>query len=535
MWGFSRTIKMKNVFICDAMHEVGFEILRKENDIKVVDATNVPKDELLKMIGEADVAITRSSTDCNEKFINAAKNLKALIRAGVGVDNVDLEECSKRGIVVMNVPTANTIAAVEMTMCHLLNSARKFINSSNDLKHNRIWKREKWYGIELYKKTLGIIGFGNIGSRVAVRAQAFDMNVIAYDPYIDPAKVTDIGAKYTTNLDEIFEKSDFITIHTPKNKETINIIGDDEIKKLKDGVRLINCARGGLYNEEAIYRAAKSGKISYIGIDVFAKEPSTANPLLDLENLSPTPHLGANTYESQRNIAIAAAEQAIDAARGLGYPNALNLPIKTEEIPPFAVPYVDLITKMAYFASQLNKFPIRAIRLEANGKIAEFLKSLLTFAIVGALKESMGEKINYVNAIFQAKDKGILMDTATVPTDGYKNKLTVKITTEKGISSVSGTVFGENETRIVNINGFKTDFAPKGKMIIFKNTDVPGVIRDVTTILAQENINIADFRLGRNDHGLALAVILVDENISKNTLKKLNELPSCRWVEYCVL
>lgn len=525
---------MKTIIVCDAIHKIGFEILNREENIKVIDATLVPKDELLNIIGEADVAITRSSTEIDEKFLNAAKNLKALVRAGVGVDNVDIDGCSKRGIIAMNVPTANTIAAVELTMAHMLAAARSLPYAHNDLKMDRIWKREKWYGVELFNKTLGVIGFGNIGSRVAIRAASFGMKIIAYDPYIDPSKVTDMGGVYTRDFDDILA-CDFITIHTPKTKETSNIIGENEILKMKDGVRLINCARGGLYNEEALYNGLKSGKIAFAGIDVFSREPATDHPLLDLENVSVTPHLGANTLESQSNIAVAAAEQAISAARGISYPNALNLPIKTEDLPPFVEPYIELISKMSFLGAQLTQAPVKAIKVEANGQVGNYIKSMLTFAIVGVLKESLGDKINYVNAQFIADEKGILTDTTIVPESGYKNKITVKITTDQGITSVSGTVFNEAEQRIVNINGFKTDFKPKGKMIIFKNSDVPGVIAKISAILAEEKINIADFRLGRDDHGFALAVVLVDEKVSKETLNKLNELDVCVWAKYAVI
>ncbi|EAJ1231126.1 phosphoglycerate dehydrogenase [Campylobacter fetus] len=525
---------MKTVIVCDAIHPVGFELLNAQSDLRVIDAVDLPKDKLLDILPQADVAITRSSTDCGDKFIAACKNLKALVRAGVGVDNVDIDGCSKKGIIVMNVPTANTIAAVEMTMCHLLNSARKYINSVNDLQQNRTWKREKWYGNELYGKTLGVIGFGNIGSRVAFRSLAFGMKVIAYDPYIDPSKATDMGVTYTMNFDDILV-CDFITIHTPKNKETVDMIGDEEIYKMKNGVRLINCARGGLYNEDSLLKGLQSGKISYAGIDVFVKEPAINHPLLDLENVSATPHLGANTYESQKNIAIAAAEQAISAAKGICYPNALNLPIKTEDLPPFVAPYVELISKMSYFGAQLNKKPIKAIRIEAEGSIAEYANSMLTFAIVGCLKETLGDTINYVNAKFKAEEKGVEVSATTLPESGYKNKLTVKIITDKDATAISGTVFGETEQRIVNVNGFKTDFKPKGRMIVFKNTDVPGVISSISSILAEEKINIADFRLGRDDNGFALAVILVDDDIKKDILAKLNALETCVWAEYAVL
>ncbi|MDR3346583.1 MAG: phosphoglycerate dehydrogenase [Campylobacteraceae bacterium] len=520
----------KIVVVCDSIHEKGFELLGKESDIKVIDATKVAKDKLGEIIADADVAITRSPTDIDTLFLDAGKKLCAVVRAGVGVDNVDLDECSKRGVIAMNVPTANTIAAVELTMAHLLGTARKFPYIHNDLKQDRLWRREKWYGIELYGKKLGIIGFGNIGSRVAVRAKAFGMDIVAYDPYIPSNKVTDLGMVYTENFDDILA-CDFITIHTPKNKETVNIINKAEIAKMKDGVRLINCARGGLYNEEALVEGLKSGKIAFAGIDVFSKEPALNNPILDLDNVTVTPHLGANTLESQEKIAVQAAEAAILAARGVSYPNALNLPIKTEDLPNFIAPYIELVQKISFMAAQIYKRPILGVHIEGEGAVSEYAKSLLTFALVGALKESLGDNINYVNASYVAKDKNIQTSTKTLPVSGYSNKFTVKISTDKGVAEVGGTVFGEDEQRVVSINGFKTDFKPKGKMIIFQNRDVPGVIASISTLLAKKDINIADFRLARGNNDLALAVILVDQDISKELLKELNELPNCIWAQ----
>ncbi|MFV0481930.1 MAG: phosphoglycerate dehydrogenase [Campylobacteraceae bacterium] len=524
-------MKQKKIVVCDAIHEKGFELLRAEKDIEVVDAVSVPKDKIGDAVKDADVVITRSSTDVDTKFLDAGKKLSAIVRAGVGVDNVDLDGCSKRGIIAMNVPTANTIAAVEMTMAHMLGTARSFPYAHNDLKLNRVWKREKWYGIELFGKKLGVIGFGNIGSRVAIRAKSFGMDIVAYDPYIPSTKVTELGMTYTENFDDILS-CDFITIHTPKNKETINMIGEPEIAKMKDGVRLINCARGGLYNEEALLKNLKSGKIAFAGIDVFSKEPATSNPLLDLDNITVTPHLGANTLESQEKIAIQAAEQAILAARGISYPNALNLPIKTEDLPKFVVPYIELVQKLSFLAAQIYKRPILGVMIEGEGNISDFINSLLTFALVGALKESLGDSINYVNAGYVAKEKKIKTEAVKLPSSGYNNKITIKISTDKGVAEVSGTVFNEDEQRIVSINGFKTDFKPKGKMIIFKNKDVPGVIAAISTMLASNNINIADFRLGRGKDGLALAVILVDQHINDDLMKKLNDLPNCVWAEY---
>ncbi|MCX2682976.1 phosphoglycerate dehydrogenase [Campylobacter sp. MIT 21-1685] len=522
----------KKIIICDAILDTGIELLKKDENTELIEAQKIPKDKLLELLADVDVAITRSSTDVDVQFLNHAKKLKALVRAGVGVDNVDVAECSKRGVIVMNVPTANTIAAVELTMTHLLTSARSFVNAHNFLKIQRKWERERWYGIELKGKTLGIIGFGNIGSRVGIRAKAFGMKILAFDPYISSSKITDLDMQQAKTLDEILIQSDFITIHTPKTKETNAMIGVKELAKMKNGVRLINCARGGLYTEEALCEGLKNGKIAWLGIDVFDKEPATDNPLLEFENISVTSHLGANTLESQENIAKQACEQALSAARGVAYPNALNLPVKTEDLPPFVEPYIELVSKMAFLATQIDKNVIKSIKLEAEGIIGEYVNSMLAFAVVGALGGILGEKINYVNAEFVAKEKGIKLHCETLPNSGYNNKLSVKIVTDNSHTSVSGTVFNENEQRIVGFDGFKTDFKPKGKMIIFKNKDVPGVIAKISSVLASKNINIADFRLGRDGFGSALAVVLVDEKVQREVLDELDELEVCIFVRY---
>lgn len=518
------------IVVCDHIHDAGLQILKNAEDINYVFAADIDKTELLNVIKEADVAITRSSTDVDEKFLNAATNLKAIIRAGVGYDNVDIEGCSKRGIIAMNVPTANTIAAVELTMAHMLSCMRKFPYAHNQLKNERVWKREDWYGNELYGKKLGVIGFGNIGHRVALRAKSFEMEVITYDPYIPSTKATDLGITYTTNFEDILS-CDIITIHTPKNKETIDMIGEEEIAKMKDGVVLINCARGGLYNEEALYNNLKSGKIAMAGIDVFKKEPATNHPLLDLPNVTVTAHLGANTKESQREIAVQAANNAIESARGVAYPNALNLPIDESKIPSFVKPYIELTQKMAFLLAQSDKKEIRSINISAEGEIADYLESLLTFATVGVLSVS-NEDINYVNASFIAEEKKIELTTSKFSNhSGYSNKVSVKITTSSGSQTISGTVFNEDVQRIVELNGFNLDIEPKGKMIIMRNNDVPGVIGEVGKTLGESNINIADFRLSRGKES-ALAVILIDEKANSEVLKKLSNIEAALSVSY---
>lgn len=520
------------VVVCDHIHESGLEILQNTKDINYVYAADIDKTALLDVIKDADVCITRSSTDVDEKFLNAATNLKAIIRAGVGYDNVDIEGCSKRGIIAMNVPTANTIAAVELTMTHMLSCMRKFPYAHNQLKNDRIWKREDWYGNELFGKKLGVIGFGNIGHRVALRAKSFEMDVVTYDPYIPATKATDLGIEYTTNFEDILS-CDIITIHTPKNKETLDMINTAEIAKMKDGVILINCARGGLYNEDALFEGLKSGKIHMAGIDVFKKEPATDHPLLDLPNVTVTAHLGANTKESQKKIATQAAENAIESARGVAFPHALNLPIDESKIPSFVKPYIELTQKMAFLTAQLDKSAIRSISISAEGEIKEYLDSLSTFAAIGALSVSSGDKLNYVNAKFLAEEKGIKFETAeTLHCSGYSNKVTLKITTEKRVNTISGTVFDDDVQRIVELDGFDFDIEPKGKMVLMRNSDVPGVIGNVGKLLGDNNINISDFRLARGNKNDALAIILVDESISNETLKEMTNMEAALSVAY---
>jgi D-3-phosphoglycerate dehydrogenase len=520
------------VVVCDHIHEAGLKMLEEDESINFIMAADVDKKELVeKIIPTADVAITRSSTDVDSFFIENATNMKAIVRAGVGVDNVDIPECSKKGIIVMNVPTANTIAAVELTMAHMLSCMRMFPYSHNDLKLDRIWKREKWYGYELQGKKLGVIGFGNIGSRVAKRAKAFEMDIVAYDPYINPSKVTDLDMTYTKDFDDILA-CDVITIHTPKNKETIGIINKEEIAKMKDGVVLVNCARGDLYNEDALYDGLKSGKIRFAGIDVFGKEPAINNKLLDLENIVVSPHLGANTYESQYNIGTQAAGNAIAAAKGISYPNAMNLPIDESKIPTFVKPFLEMGQKLGFIASQINKSKIVSIKVKGQGDIGNYVDSLATFVTVGAMSHS-NDNINYVNADFVAKEKGIEVEAVNLgDSNVYKNLITVKLTTNEGTTTVSATIFDDGIERIVSINGFDNEVAIKGDMILFKNSDVPGVIGSVGTILANNNVNISDFSLAINKDKEALAVILVDDAVSDKTLEELASLEACLRVSY---
>ena len=530
------TMSKKTIVVCDHIHQDGLDILANDSEIEFINAADEPKDKLIaEIIPLADVAITRSSTDVDDAFLSNAKKITAIVRAGVGVDNVDIPGSSKQGIVVMNVPTANTIAAVELTMAHMLSCVRKFPYAHNNLKLDRVWRRQDWYGTELKDKKLGVIGFGNIGSRVAKRAKAFEMDVLTYDPYVDPSKATDLDIRYTKNFEDILA-CDIITIHTPKTEETIGMINTAEIAKMKDGVILINCARGGLYNEEALLEGLKSGKIAMGGIDVFNKEPAINHPLLDLDNVTVTPHLGANTKESQRNIAIQAAENAIAAAKGISYPNALNLPIKENELPNFVRPYLELIQKMGHLSAQVTKSAVKSIKITAEGPVSEYIESMVTFATVGVLTESLADQVNYVNAEFVAKERGINLEKETRPnTSGFTNKVEIKLTTTESVIEIAGTVFDDTVQRIIEIDDYILDVDPKGTMIFFRNTDTPGVIGDVGHILASNELNISDFRLGRDKKQQALAVVRVDGHVSKKVIDELNALDACINVTHATL
>jgi D-3-phosphoglycerate dehydrogenase len=518
------------IVVCDHIHKKGLDLLEAHPDIILINAADEPKNKLIEtIIPGADVAITRSSTDVDQYFLDHASKMTAIVRAGVGVDNVDIPGCSKQGIVVMNVPTANTIAAVEMTMTHMLSCVRKFPYAHNNLKLDRVWRRQDWYGTELKDKKLGVIGFGNIGSRVAKRAQAFEMDVIAYDPYIDPTKVTDLDMTYTTDFSDILS-CDIITIHTPKTDETINMITAKEIARMKDGVILINVARGGLYNENDLYEALKSGKVAMAGIDVFDKEPATDNPLLDLDNITVTPHLGANTRESQQNIAIQAAENAIAAAKGISFPNAMNLPIKESELPDFVRPYLEMAQKIGHMSAQLTSSGIKSIKVSTEGPVSDYIDSLSTFALVGALSATLEEgEVNYVNAEYIAKERDLELTKEQLPnSSGFKNLLTVRLSTQNGnVLRISSTVFEASQQRIVDIDGYTLDLEPKGRLILFKNNDEPGVIGDVGRIIAEHHINISDFRLGRDGKGQALAVVRVDDEIPADLIDELAKLDAC--------
>ncbi|WP_022671272.1 phosphoglycerate dehydrogenase [Hippea alviniae] len=515
---------MHKVVICDNISEAGIDILRNEPDIEVEIKSDVDKKELPKQLEDADAIITRSSTTIDKEFLSYCKNLKVIGRAGVGVDNIDLEEASKKGIVVLNMPTGNTLAATEHTMTFILNCLRFMPNANYELKYKHIWDRKKWMGIELYGKTVGIIGMGRIGTRVAIRVMSFGANVIVYDPYIPKEKATKIGAKIVDDLDELIRNADIITIHTPKTNETYNMIDKEEIEKMKDGVILINCARGGLYNEKALYEGLKSRKIRALGIDVFENEPQPNHPLLEFDNVIATPHLGANTYESQVRVGEGIAKSVIDALKGRGYENAVNIKMEEEEITELGKQFLGLAERMGSFLSQYVKSFIRKITVYAHGEIESCTNSLGLFTTVGILKNMVDEHVNYVNAPYLAKERGLEIETKIYDkATEFKNYLLISAEYDDDKTlEIGGTVFEPNKARIVYMDGFDMEIELTGNIIVFRNHDKPGIIGKVGEILGRHNINIADFRLGRKkETGEALSFIKVDQDVSEAILKEI--------------
>ncbi len=524
------------VIVTDNIAADGIDIL-KAAGLNVEVLADLPKDKLLNHLSDTDAVITRSATTVDKRFLNAAENLKVIVRAGVGIDNVDIAEASRRGILVMNVPAANTIAAAEHTMNHILSCLRLLPYSHNELKNKQIWNRKRWMGKELYGKTVGIIGFGHIGPEVAKRCIAFNAGVLVYDPYIDPKKATNMHCKYLSSVEELIKESDIITIHTPKTEETINMIAANELKIAKDGVILINCARGGLYNEKDLYESLKSGKVSAAGIDVFEHEPCLDSPFLSLENIIVTPHLGANTQEAQSRVAIEAAGEVINALNGKGFANALNLPMPDKQIPANLSPFLKLAEKMAKILKTIMDGTDKKIEISSSGPIAEFTPILKPFIYVGMLKEYLKESLNYVNAGIVAEERGIVtLETATTKSKNFTNLLKLTLTTSTGTRSISGTIFESGQSRIVSFDDFIIEVEPKPILIFMKNRDIPGFIGNVGTILGKASINIADFRLGRQKIGHeAISFISVDTQLSKTVINQLKAIDGTLEVKQILL
>jgi D-3-phosphoglycerate dehydrogenase len=510
------------ILISDDIAQEGIDILNQEYQVDV--KTKLREDELVEIIGSYDALVVRSATKVTAKIMENS-NLKVIGRAGVGVDNIDLEAATKKGILVVNAPEGNTTAASEHTIALLMALARNIPEAVRSLK-NKVWDRKRFMGIELNGKTLGVVGLGRIGREVAKKAIGLGMNILAYDPYIIKQQVENIDIK-VVDLDTVLKEADFITFHVPLTKSTYHMVGEKQFSMMKDSVMLINCARGGIIDEEALYEALKSGKVAGCALDVFEKEPPLESPLLDLPNLIATPHLGASTQEAQVSVAVDVAKDVIRALKGEMVKNPVNMVhIRPEEYSEIR-PFVDLAEKMGSFYTQLRNGRISEVEMIYTGKIERMdVKMITTAGIKGILSNILQTPANLVNAPFLARERGIkIIEKKINQEQDAPGVVTMKVTTDKGVGSVTGTVQANADERIVAVDEYKIDLIPRGNILLTFHRDRPGIVGKVGTLLGKNDINIAYMQLGRKSYrGEALMALGVDENLPDDILSEIRKI-----------
>lgn len=515
---------MMKVLASDKIAEIGLKML-KDAGIEAEMKTGLPEDELAKIIGDYDGLVIRSDTKVTPKIIEAAKKLKIIGRAGVGVDNVDLPSATKKGIIVVNSPEGNTVAAAEHTIAMLMSMARNIPQACAKLKAGK-WDKKSYKGIEVINKTLGVVGLGKIGRHVASCAIGLGMKVIGYDPFISEEYAKSLGIELTS-LDNIFSKSDFITLHLPKNKDTLNLINKDAFAKMKKGVRILNVARGGIVNEKDLYDALKSKQVAAAAIDVFEKEPCESSPLFELDNAIVTPHLGASTEEAQVNVAVDVVEQIIEVLKGGMARSAVNIPSFKPEAMKKVQPFISLAEKLGALAGQLVDGGVNRVEVCYSGEVADSEVAPLTTAILKGLFEPLlGSSVNFVNAQMVAKDRKVdITETKLKEAKDYANLITVKAVSAKGEREVGGTVFGQKEQKLVWVDGFSVDADPTGYLLVLSNIDRPGMIGKVGTFLGEHKINIASMDVGRKKVGeKAVMVLNVDASVPDTVLGGLKKI-----------
>ena len=517
---------MFKILVSDSLSDEGLKILKDNPQFQVEVKAGMKPEELKAVIKDYDALIVRSATKATKEIIDAAEKLKVIGRAGVGLDNVDLQAATDRGIVVMNAPAGNTISTCEHTMSMLLALARSIPQASASTKKCE-WKRSKFMGVELYKKTLGIIGLGRIGREVARRASSFGMKIKGYDPYISKEAAEEFGIE-VVELEEVLKGSDFITVHVPLTDDTSHMISDKEFALMKKGCRILNCARGGIIDEQALATALKEGKIAGAALDVFESEPPAADSeLLKLENVIATCHLGASTEEAQVNVAIEIAECVGDFLLGKGIRNAANYPSIDAELYKTLKPYIAMAEKLGIFAAQVVEGRISSVEIKFSGEITRYDTAFLTMAVMkGLLSPVLKETVNFINAVPLARSRGIqLKQTKTSGDEEFTNLVSLAIKSDKMEKTVAATLSPKREPRIVKIDDFYVEAAPYGQILMMKNLDVPGIIGSIGSLMGQNKINIAAMVFGRKEPGgVAVSILNIDSPVSPELLEKIKKI-----------
>lgn len=515
------------VLITDPLAEEGIKIL-KDAGFEILLKPGLNEQELKREIKDVDALIVRSGTKVTAEIIAQADNLKIIGRAGVGLDNVDVEAATRKGIIVMNTPFGNTISTAEHTMALILALSRNIPQADNSLREKR-WERKKFMGLELYGKVLGIVGLGKIGSEVAKRASGFGMKIIAYDPYLSLEKAKKLEVELI-DYEKLLRESDFITFHVPLTNNTRHMFSKKELEKVKDGVRIVNCSRGGVVDEEALYQGLISGKIAGAALDVYEKEPPFESKLLEFKNVVLTPHLGASTEEAQINVAIDIAKQLSDALLGHGIRNAVNVPSVEPEVLEEIGPYLDLAEKLGSIQGQLLKGHISQVRIKYSGEVLDHDVKPITISLLkGLLTPILQTTVNYVNAPRVAKERGInVEEIKSAGFSNYRNLIYCEVETEKDKKVVAGTLFTRDNPRVVIIDNFYVEAIPYGYMLIVSNLDKPGVIGHIGMVLGKRGVNIAGMSFGRESPGgNAITVLNLDSEIDADII---SEIISCKYI-----
>ncbi len=513
------------VLLADGIDPAGVELIRKTNAIEPIVHDKLPREKLLEIIPGIDGMVVRSGTQVDREAIEKASQLKVVGRAGVGVDNVDIEAATEHGVIVMNSPGGSTTTTAEHTIAMLFALSRNIPQAYRMLKEHK-WEKSRFKGVELSGKTLGVVGLGRIGSEVARKCQAMGMSVLAFDPFISPDSDLTSGL-VMVDLGRIFAEADFITVHSPLTDETRSLINKEAMAQMKDGARLLNCARGGIINEADLYDALKSGKIAGAAFDVFEEEPNTTSPLLELDNFIATPHLGASTVEAQRKVSEDICRQIVDFLLKNTIRGALNFPqLEAGQLDRYQH-FIDLVTRLSTFVGQTSEGRMQTIAIRYSGEVCDMNLGYLTSTIVRRLLVPiLQEGVNLINATHVAQQRGIKIEETRVPVpENFTNLVEIEVRTDQDSRKVSGTVFTDKLPRIVSVDAYALEVVPHGHMIFLTNNDKPGVIGNIGTVLGEHRVNIAGMHLGREDAGgKALALLLIDNPIRDEVVDRIRQI-----------